>query len=342
MKKGKAKILAIVAFGMGLMSDAGNTVKVVGSHEGISREINEKIVGHWALDMPSGWIDIARQGDGYALKFLWENGSPTPMTGMVTNGVLWAEGPAQAWEGKGSRRFLSIRLRNGGVAGDMKIVKEDGKVGKSGVFTGLRAPEFPPRPDLSAVRFGDPIDLLADGLDGWTAMKADAEFGWTFKDGVLSNRVCKDEKGRKLAWFANLRTKRSDFVDFKIEFDVRVPAGCNSGVYLRGLYELQVFDSYGQPVDCHNMAAVYGRLTPRIAAEKPAGEWQHVVAILCDRHITVELNGKRIIDNEPVEGVTGRSLTTDVMSPGPIYLQGDHTDADYRNMVLTPILKQGV
>ena len=293
--------------------------------------------GHWALDMPSGWIDIDCKAGDCTLKFLWEGGSPTPMKGKVSDGVLVAEGPAQPWEGKDSRRYLTLRLADRGISGDMRIVEGDGRVRTSGTFTGSLAPEMPPRPDLSKVRFGTPVDLLAEGLGGWETLKADAEFGWTFKDGVLSNRVRKDEKGRKLAWFANIRTKRTDFTDFKIEFDVRVPAGCNSGVYLRGLYELQVFDSYGQPVDCHNMAAIYGRITPRIAAERPAGEWQHVSAILCDRHVTVELNGKRIIDNEPVEGVTGRSLTTDVMAPGPIYLQGDHTDADYRNMILTPI-----
>jgi hypothetical protein len=60
---------------------------------------------------------------------------------------------------------------------------------------------------------------------------------------------------------------------------------------------------------------------------------------LLDRHVTVILNGQRIIDNQPLLGCTGGALTSDEFRPGPIYLQGDHTAVSYRNIVLTPILK---
>jgi hypothetical protein len=40
-----------------------------------------------------------------------------------------------------------------------------------------------------------------------------------------------------------------------------------------------------------------------------------------------------------VLGCTGGALTSDEFKPGPLYLQGDHTNVDYRNMVLTPIVK---
>jgi len=87
------------------------------------------------------------------------------------------------------------------------------------------------------------------------------------------------------------------------------------------------------------MGALYGRITPAVTAEKPAGEWQTVDITLCDRHVTVILNGQKIIDNQPVLGCTGGAITSDEFVPGPIYLQGDHTDVSYRNMVLTPIVK---
>jgi hypothetical protein len=61
---------------------------------------------------------------------------------------------------------------------------------------------------------------------------------------------------------------------------------------------------------------------------------------LADRHVTVILNGVKILDNAPVLGVTGGAITPDEFVPGPIYLQGDHTNASYRNMLLTPILKE--
>jgi len=82
------------------------------------------------------------------------------------------------------------------------------------------------------------------------------------------------------------------------------------------------------------MAAYYGRVTPSVAAERKAGEWQHVSVTLYKRHLTVLLNGKRIIDNAPVTGITGGAIDANEFVPGPIYLQGDHSDADFRNMIL--------
>ena len=76
-----------------------------------------------------------------------------------------------------------------------------------------------------------------------------------------------------------------------------------------------------------------------MSAEKPAGEWQTIDITLCDRHVTVILNGKKIIDNAPLLGCTGGALNSNEFKPGPIYLQGDHTQVSYRNIVLTPIVK---
>jgi hypothetical protein len=86
------------------------------------------------------------------------------------------------------------------------------------------------------------------------------------------------------------------------------------------------------------MGGVYSRITPRVAAEKPAGEWQTMDLTLADRHATVILNGQKIIDNEPLLGCTGGALTSDEFKPGPIYLQGDHTAVQYRNLTLRPVL----
>ena len=92
----------------------------------------------------------------------------------------------------------------------------------------------------------------------------------------------------------------------------------------------------------HRMGLKFGihlmRGLPKVAAEKPAGEWQHVSITLYKRHITIVLNGVTIIDNEPVTGVTGGAMDADEFKAGPIYLQGDHSDADYRNMILRPAL----
>ena len=86
------------------------------------------------------------------------------------------------------------------------------------------------------------------------------------------------------------------------------------------------------------MAAYYGRVTPSVAAEKPAGEWQHVNVTLYRRHLTVILNGTKIIDNAEVTGVTGGALDANEFVAGPLYIQGDHADADYKNMILRPVV----
>ena len=51
------------------------------------------------------------------------------------------------------------------------------------------------------------------------------------------------------------------------------------------------------------------------------------------------LNGKKIVDNQPLLGCTGGALWSDEFRPGPLYLQGDHTGVKYRNLTLRPILK---
>jgi len=112
-----------------------------------------------------------------------------------------------------------------------------------------------------------------------------------------------------------------------------------TGVYLRSIYEVQVADTYGKPLDPHNMGAVYSRIKPTLSAEKPAGEWQSLDITLVERHVTVVLNGQTIIDNQPVLGCTGGALWSDVTRPGPIYLQGDHTGSEYREIVLRRVEK---
>jgi hypothetical protein len=161
--------------------------------------------------------------------------------------------------------------------------------------------------------------------------------GWSVKDGVLINDPVQEE-GRPRISYGNLRTDR-DFEDFNLKLDVNVPADGNSGIYLRGIYEVQVSDTHGKPLDSHHMGAVYSRIAPTVNAEKPAGEWQTMDITLVDRHVTVVLNGTRIIDNQPLLGCTGGALWSDEFRPGPIYLQGDHTGVKYRDLTLRPVVK---
>jgi hypothetical protein len=179
--------------------------------------------------------------------------------------------------------------------------------------------------------------VLFDGssLEGWTLTNPDQPNGWSIQNGELVNDPKQPDGGHRIR-YGNLRT-RDTFKDFNLKLEVNVPEKGNSGVYLRGIYEIQVSDSYGKEPDSHNMGGIYSRITPTENAAKPAGEWQSLDITLLDRHVTVILNGKTIIDNQPLLGCTGGALSSDPFQPGPIYLQGDHSAIRYRNIVLTPI-----
>ena len=130
-----------------------------------------------------------------------------------------------------------------------------------------------------------------------------------------------------------------EFEDFRLTTEVSVDLKGNSGIYLRGIYEVQVMESFGMAKDSHHMGAIYSRIVPSEAVERAPGKWQTLDITLVDRHVTVILNGTTIIDNAPLLGCTGGALTSDEFSAGPLYLQGDHSAVKYRNMVLTPVVK---
>ena len=303
------------------------------------QKTNDPVIGNWSLKLPydtmyAGSIIFSRDENGAAKAFaLWRWGSPEWCTDVTVSGNEF------------SLRHPYGQLMRGKVCGG-KLCGEiapcdratGAKKGEWQAFTGWRNSPSCPFVSTKDAKFGEPIDLLADGLDGWKSMNEKAKFGWSFKDGVLSNKLGLKPDGSWAGGGANLMSKADGFKDFNLEYDVRVPKKSNSGVYLRGRFECQVVDSYNQPVNRHNMAAYYGRVTPVVAAEKAAGEWQHVSVTLYKRHITIALNGTTIIENAEITGVTGGAIDADIDAAGPIYLQGDHSDADFRNMILRPAL----
>ena len=296
-------------------------------------------IGRFALTIPgggAGWLGVEEKDGKLSSSVLWGGGSVVPTAGTRIDGdklVITREQKNK--EGKVTTETITATLSGD----DMKLttVKHNpaGKqMGQPVEFSGKRIPALPPKPDLAKVKFGEPIQLLnGKDLTGWRLLK-EADNGWSVVDGMLQNRVVK----AKDKHFGNLRTD-AEFEDFNLKTEVRTQEGSNSGIYLRGIYEVQIMESFGKPLDSHHMGALYSRITPSVAAEKPIGEWQTLDITLVDRHLTVILNGKTIIDNQPVLGCTGGAMTSDEFKPGPIYLQGDHTNVDYRNMVLRPVVK---
>jgi hypothetical protein len=308
-------------------------------------------VGDWALTIPSGgagWLGIKDEGGTLKGSILWGGGSVVPVASVKVDGdtlVVTREhrNRQRNAEGKNVNATTVETITAKLEAGELKLTtikkKPDGTEGERGTFTGRRMPPLPPRPDLAKVKFGERIELFnGKDLAGWRLIERNAANGWSVKDGVLSNNPAQTP-GQPNKHYGNLRTEK-EFEDFNLKTEVSVPARGNSGIYLRGIYEVQVSDTFGRPVNSHNMAGIYSRITPTEAAEKRAGEWQTLDITLVDRHVTVILNGQKVIDNQPIMGCTGGALWSDVSRPGPIYLQGDHSGVSYRNMVLRPVLKQ--
>jgi hypothetical protein len=126
------------------------------------------------------------------------------------------------------------------------------------------------------------------------------------------------------------------FEDFKLHIEFRYPEGSNSGVYLRGRYELQVIDCYGMEPQKDLLGAVYGFIKPNENAAKKAGEWQSYDITLIGRRITVVANGKTVVCDQEIPGITGGAIDSHEGNPGPFMLQGDHGAVEYRNIVVTP------
>ncbi len=316
-----------------------------------AEETKNPYIGRWALTLPvsgAGWLGVTQE-DGYLdASILWGGGSVVPVANVYMDNdalVVTRVRKVKRKDDKGEtiRTHTLTDTIIAIVTGDtLKLVQirphSDGTGVERRKFTGKRIDPLPAKPDLSKAKYGKPIALLnGNNLDGWKLTNPKRTNGWSVVDGVLVNRPVQHE-GKPHLSYGNLCTV-DKFEDFNLKLEVNVPKKGNSGIYLRGIYEVQVSDSYGKDLDSHNMGAVYSRITPVISAEKPAGQWQTMSITLLDRHVTVQLNGKVIIDNEPLLGCTGGALWADESKPGPIYLQGDHLAVDYRNIILTPIIK---
>ena len=309
-------------------------------------------LGMWTLDIEGGgvgWLEVHEKQGFLDGNLLWIGGSVLPVAHiyMADEQTLVVTRAFERVVHKGDegneRKHIvtsTLRMKRVGdkIIGTMTNPNWRGNGESKSAFIGRLLPDVPATPDLSKVEYGKKINLFnGKDLTGWRMINPKSANGFKAVNGELVNDPVQPEKGEHIH-YGNLRTEQ-EFEDFNLTLEVNVPEGNNSGVYLRGMYEVQVFDSYGKDLDSHHMGAVYSRITPTVAAEKPGGSWQSLDITLYKRHVTVLLNGKKIIDNQPVHGPTGGAIISDVFAPGPIYLQGDHGNVSYRNLVLRPIKK---
>ena len=280
------------------------------------------IQGRWdiTIDMDGkpapSWLEIRHSGLRMLVgRFVGTGGSARPISRIyLEDGKLSFSIPPQ-WENEPNDLKVEGTLENDMLKGTMTFPN-----GKTYQWTGKRAPLL--IRDKKPV-WGKPIHLFnGTDLKHWHAMGANQ---WKAESGMLRS----PHSG------SNLVTNET-FKDFKLHIEFRYPAESNSGVYLRGRYEVQVIDSKGMEPSDVLLGGVYGFLTPSEMAAKAPGEWQSFDITLIGRMVTIVANGKEIICNQAIPGITGGALDSDESAPGPIFLQGDHGPIDYRNIIITP------
>jgi hypothetical protein len=335
-----------------LLSFSLNSCKVENKEASVQKTHISQFLGQWTIDIEGGsvgWLEVRQEDNFLDADVLWGGGSVLPVSSVflakdeylvvqrTDNVVRKTDVNKNPVKSQMVTSWMEIRRNGEKIDGILLSPRANGLSVDTTTFTGTKLPQVPAAPDLANLKFGKPITLFnGKDLTGWRLINEKQTCGFKVVDGALVNDPVQTEGAPHIS-YGNLRTEK-EFEDFNLKLEVNVPAGNNSGVYLRGLYEIQVVDSYKKELDPHNMGAVYSRIKPVTAAEKPAGEWQSLDITLCKRHATVILNGVKIIDNQPIYGPTGGAMKSDVFAPGPIFLQGDHGKVSYRNILITPIV----
>lgn len=302
-----------------------------------SLSAQDALTGQWALELPNlevGWLSVGNA----KVELMWGVGSARPVEKFdrQRSSLRFDKAikrPLAAKEEPAVKYRITMTAEGGSLRGSMQPEN-----GAAITFSGKKQLPMPVAPDLTKVVFGEAVTLFnGRDLTGWRVSNPAKKNGWSVRDGLLCNDTPKTDFGA-YGEYANLRTD-AEFEDFQLHIEYRLPpqTGGNSGIYLRGMYEVQVTHRDSKMQGINGPGAVFGRITPTHNAGKPAGEWDALDITLVDRHITVVLNGDKVIDNQPVLGCTGGALKSDATQPGPIYLQGDHTSVQYRNIVLRPV-----
>ena len=215
------------------------------------------------------------------------------------------------------------RLDNGKLKGTFEI---EGDPSTYLEWTGVRAPSLNDKDDGSWKR-GDPVVLFnGKDLTGWQPLSGVKPAGWSIREGVLTNSAtASDLASEKKFW------------NFDLRVEYLVGYRSNSGVGLRGRYEIQILDDYGDPPGKQGNGALYSRIAPKYNVSKPPGEWQIFDIRLVGRQLTVILNGVKVIDKGNVDGLTAIAQDANESDPGPIILQGDHGFVQFRKVIVYPL-----
>jgi hypothetical protein len=217
------------------------------------------------------------------------------------------------------------RLVNGKLEGSFEI---EGQPQSRLEWTGVRAPDIDEHDD-GRLKPGKPLQLFnGRDLTGWRSRLKNRDIGWRVENGVLKNNAPAPDL-----------VSDQTFWNYLLHVEYKVEPHSNSGIGLRGRYEVQIYDDYGKPPSLHGNGALYSRILPAKNASRPAGEWQTLDIRLVGRDVTIVLNDEKIIDKQKIEGLTAIASDPNEGQPGPFILQGDHGPVEFRSFVVTPLEK---
>src|ERR1700730_9690616 len=280
------------------------------------------IEGRWDMtiyisgkEFPS-WLEVRLSGTHTLVgRFVGTGGSARPISRVNFSGGNLSFSIPPQWEQGTNDILVEGKLEGDSLKGN--LTSSDGK---NYDWVAVRAPSLRRK---SQPIWGKPIQLFnGSNLNGWHAL---GENQWMAESGIL----------RSPRSGSNLVTDET-FTDFNLHIEFRYPKGSNSGVYLRGRYEVQIEDSKGNEPLNDQLGAVYGFLSPSDMMAKDPGEWQTYDITLVGRMVTVSANGKTVIFNQEIPGITGGAINSKEGEPGPLLIQGDHGPIEFRNIILTP------
>jgi 3-keto-disaccharide hydrolase len=268
------------------------------------------------------WLEVSEKAGQLSGMFLNRSSSPLQLASVkVDNGSLVFQLPA----GQNNQPGAEFRAKLEGE----KLMGTTTADGRTIHWVGVRPPKWPAADANAAHKYGTPVELIGpkvQTLDAFRPQSGDKIVNWSFEEGALTNAPPS----------SNLVSK-STFKDFRVQAEYKLAKDSNSGLYLRGRYELQILDDFGKPPDVHSHMAIYGWTAPSKNAGKPIGEWQTMEAVIVANRVTVTLNGQKVHDNAQIQAITGGALDADEAAPGPLLLQGDHAKVWVRRLTVTPI-----
>ncbi|MBN9295611.1 MAG: DUF1080 domain-containing protein [Filimonas sp.] len=285
------------------------------------------LVGRWDLNVneasgkvaPS-WLEVEISGFKTIVgRFVGNGGSARPISEInVSDANDFTFTIPPQWERTDKPLMLRGKLNSDSTIEGTIVYPS----GKEYAFSGVKAPFLTTK---EPVKWGKPIKLFnGTNLDGWELSGTTAQ--WYVKDGALIS----PRSGSNLI-------SKGKFKDFKLHVEFKYNSGSNSGVYLRGRYEVQIIDNAPtEHPNSHLFGGIYGFLVPSEMAAKGPDQWQSYDITLVGRMVTVVANGKTIVCNQEIPGITGGALDSNEGEPGPIYFQGDHGPIMFRNITITP------